>query len=121
MQFDRQCVQNTKVLPYGVGVLVRFDRQCVQNTKVLPYGVGVLVQFDRQCVQNTKVLSFTVIFPAPLAFVNSLYVHFLPPKRHKEKIMTIKKTHEAQLDGVRYMKERDILVAPPPLPSLHCK
>ena len=28
--------------------------------------------------------------------------------------MTIKKTHEAELDGVRYIKERDILVAPPP-------
>ena len=98
-------------------MLVRFDRQCVQNTKVLPYGVGVLVQFDRQCVQNTKVLPFIVIFPAPLAFVNSLYVPFLPPKRHKEKIMTIKKkTHEAELDGVCYMKERDILVAPPPPP-----
>ena len=27
--------------------------------------------------------------------------------------MTIKKTHEAELDGVRYIKERDILVAPP--------
>ena len=29
--------------------------------------------------------------------------------------MTIKKTHEAELDGIRYMKERDILVAPPPI------
>ena len=30
--------------------------------------------------------------------------------------MTIKKTHEAELDSVRYIKERDILVAPPPPP-----
>ena len=30
--------------------------------------------------------------------------------------MTIKKIHEAELDGVRYIKERDILVAPPPPP-----
>ena len=29
--------------------------------------------------------------------------------------MTIK-THDAELDGVRYIKERDILVAPPPPP-----
>ena len=30
--------------------------------------------------------------------------------------MTTNKTYEAELDGVRYIKERDILVAPPPLP-----